>query len=106
MYILLGHTLCYFELTYFGCSGYPIEQLAEQSSFLETSYLLLYGSLPSGPQLNTFQTEVLHHGVMHADATGFFRSFRYVFGQYFAQIWKVGYGVDDFIDMTHTPWPS
>ncbi|KAH7908194.1 citrate synthase-like protein [Hygrophoropsis aurantiaca] len=57
--------------------GYPIEQLAEHSSFLETSYLLIYGSLPSKSQFSTFENEVLLHGVMHADAAGFFRSFRY-----------------------------
>ncbi|KAF9243408.1 citrate synthase-like protein [Melanogaster broomeanus] len=57
--------------------GYPIEQLASQSSFLECSYLLIYGSLPTRKQLAHFERETLLHGVMHADAAGFFRSFRY-----------------------------
>ncbi|EGN98898.1 hypothetical protein SERLA73DRAFT_53721 [Serpula lacrymans var. lacrymans S7.3] len=57
--------------------GYPIEQLAEQSSFLESAYLLIYGSLPTNNQFSSFETEVLQHGIMHADAAGFFRSFRY-----------------------------
>ncbi|KAF8554635.1 hypothetical protein OG21DRAFT_1508754 [Imleria badia] len=57
--------------------GYPIEQLAAQSSFLECAYLLIYGSLPTRPQLSHFEREVLNHGVMHADAAGFFRAFRY-----------------------------
>lgn len=57
--------------------GYPIEQLASQSSFLECAYLLIYGSLPTRPQLAHFEREVLNHGVMHADASEFFRSFRY-----------------------------
>ncbi|KAM6504462.1 peroxysomal citrate synthase [Amanita muscaria] len=57
--------------------GYPIEQLAEHSNYLETAYLLIYGSLPSGEQSRTFEQEVLNHGVMHADAAQFFRSFRY-----------------------------
>ncbi|KAF9223766.1 hypothetical protein BS17DRAFT_781165 [Gyrodon lividus] len=57
--------------------GYPIEQLASQSSFLECSYLLIYGSLPTRTQLSHFERDVLLHGVMHADAAGFFRSFRY-----------------------------
>ncbi|EIW84331.1 hypothetical protein CONPUDRAFT_120102 [Coniophora puteana RWD-64-598 SS2] len=57
--------------------GYPIEQLAEQSNFLESAYLLIYGSLPSKTQYSTFENEVLLHGVMHADAAGFFRAFRY-----------------------------
>ncbi|KZV59874.1 peroxysomal citrate synthase [Peniophora sp. CONT] len=57
--------------------GYPIEQLAEKSSHLETSYLLLYGELPSKEQYQLFETEVLHHSAVHADAETFFRSFRY-----------------------------
>jgi citrate synthase len=57
--------------------GYPIEQLASQSSFLECSYLLIYGSLPTRKQLAHLEREVLLHGVMHVDAAGFFRSFRY-----------------------------
>ncbi|KIJ13449.1 Si-synthase [Paxillus involutus ATCC 200175] len=57
--------------------GYPIEQLASKSSFLECAYLLIYGSLPTQSQLSLFDREVLLHGLMHADAAGFFRSFRY-----------------------------
>ncbi|KAK7690677.1 hypothetical protein QCA50_005776 [Cerrena zonata] len=57
--------------------GYPIEQLAEKSSHLESAYLLIYGSLPTKEQHKHFETEVLQHGVMHSDAEGFFRSFRY-----------------------------
>ncbi|KAF5382117.1 hypothetical protein D9615_004457 [Tricholomella constricta] len=57
--------------------GYPIEQLAVHSSHLETAYLLIYGALPSAPQLTEFQDEVMHHGTMHADAEQFCRSFRY-----------------------------
>lgn len=57
--------------------GYPIEQLALHSSFLETAYLLIYGSLPTKDQFRVFETEVLHHSIIHADAEEFFRSFRY-----------------------------
>ncbi|KAF9068261.1 peroxysomal citrate synthase [Rhodocollybia butyracea] len=57
--------------------GYPIEQLALHSSHLETAYLLIYGSLPSQPQLKVWEDEVMHHAVVHADAEQFFRSFRY-----------------------------
>ncbi|KAG1823946.1 citrate synthase-like protein [Suillus subaureus] len=57
--------------------GYPIEQLAERSSFLEVSYLLIYGALPSASQLSHFTSEVLLHGPIHSDAEGFFRAFRY-----------------------------
>ena len=45
--------------------GYPIEQLAEQSSFLEVSYLLLHGELPTRAQLDTFVHEVTHHTFVH-----------------------------------------
>ncbi|RPD60118.1 peroxysomal citrate synthase [Lentinus tigrinus ALCF2SS1-7] len=57
--------------------GYPIEQLALKSSHLETAYLLIYGSLPTNEQFKFFESEVMRHSVMHADAEGFFRSFRY-----------------------------
>ncbi|PBL03575.1 peroxysomal citrate synthase [Armillaria gallica] len=57
--------------------GYPIEELAIHSSHLETAYLLIYGSLPTASQLHVFESEVMHHSVVHADAEQFFRSFRY-----------------------------
>ncbi|ETW83169.1 hypothetical protein HETIRDRAFT_157258 [Heterobasidion irregulare TC 32-1] len=60
-----------------GGIGYPIEQLALHSSHLETAYLLIYGSLPSKEQFKTFERETMHHSIVHADAEGFFRSFRY-----------------------------
>ena len=59
-----------------GDRGYPIEQLAEKSSHLESAYLLIYGSLPSASQYAHFEREVMNHGVTHSDATEFFRSFR------------------------------
>ncbi|KAF9787502.1 peroxysomal citrate synthase [Thelephora terrestris] len=57
--------------------GYPIEQLALKSNHLETAYLLIYGVLPSKEQYHNFRLEVTRHRVVHADAEGFFRSFRY-----------------------------
>ncbi|KAI0635971.1 peroxysomal citrate synthase [Trametes polyzona] len=57
--------------------GYPIEQLALHSSHLESAYLLIYGSLPTKEQFKFFESEVMRHSVMHSDAEGFFRSFRY-----------------------------
>ncbi|KAI0777049.1 peroxysomal citrate synthase [Irpex lacteus] len=57
--------------------SYPIEQLAERSSHLETAYLLIYGSLPTKDQFKHWETEILRHGNMHADSEEFFRSFRY-----------------------------
>ena len=59
--------------------GYPIEQLAERSSHLETAYLLIYGSLPTPEQYRHWETEIFRHGVVHADTELFFRSFRSVF---------------------------
>ena len=41
-----------------------------------SAYLLIYGALPTKEQFKTFQSEVMHHGVMHSEAEGFFRSFR------------------------------
>ena len=58
--------------------GYPIEQLALKSNHLETAYLLIYGVLPTKEQYHKFRLEVAQHRVVHADADGFFRSFRWV----------------------------
>ena len=44
--------------------GYPIDQLAEKSSFLEVSYLLLYGVLPTAAQLREFTEKVAHHTLL------------------------------------------
>ncbi|TFK49950.1 peroxysomal citrate synthase [Heliocybe sulcata] len=57
--------------------GYPIEELAVKSSFLESAYLLIYGSLPTSEQFRIFETEVLHHSIVHSEAEDFFGSFRY-----------------------------
>lgn len=45
--------------------GYPIEQLAEQSNFLEVAYLLIYGELPTQAQYDTWSYEVMHHTFIH-----------------------------------------
>ena len=55
--------------------GYPIEQLAEQSTFLETSYLLIYGELPTATQLNEFENQIRHHTMVHEDLRRFFDGF-------------------------------
>lgn len=55
--------------------GYPIEQLAERSTFLETSYLLIYGSLPTASELTDFETRVREHTMLHEDLKGFFQGF-------------------------------
>lgn len=59
--------------------GYPIEQLALKSNHLETAYLLIYGVLPTREQYHDFRLEIARHRVVHADAEGFFRSFRCVY---------------------------
>ena len=55
--------------------GYPIEQLAESSSFLEVSYLLYYGELPNKKQLETFQSNITYHTLLHEDMRNFFAAF-------------------------------
>ncbi|KAL7005514.1 hypothetical protein EMMF5_004919 [Cystobasidiomycetes sp. EMM_F5] len=57
--------------------GYPIEQLAEKSSFLEVSYLLLYGSLPTKKQFARFDSEVNSHTIVHTDISRLVSAFRY-----------------------------
>ena len=55
--------------------GYPIEQLAEQSTFLETAYLLIYGDLPSPEALNDFKSNIKRHTMLHEDLRRFFDGF-------------------------------
>jgi citrate synthase len=57
--------------------GYPIEQLAERSSFLEVSYLLLNGELPTQKQLEEFTYLVTHHTYVHENIKTFMDGFRY-----------------------------
>jgi citrate synthase len=56
--------------------GYPIEQLAEQSDFIEVCYLLLHGDLPSATQLATFRSAITRHTMVHEQISMFFRGFR------------------------------
>jgi len=55
--------------------GYPIEQLAEQCDFLETSYLLIYGELPTPAQLDSFRSAISHHTMLHEDMRSFYNGF-------------------------------
>src|SRR5690554_5459114 len=57
--------------------GYPIEQLAKQSSFLEVAYLLMNGELPDARQFDAFQHEVTHHTMMHEALKSFLNGFRH-----------------------------
>jgi citrate synthase len=56
--------------------GYPIDQLAEHGTFLETCYLLLYGELPTSEQAADFEYRVRHHTMVHEQMTRFFQGFR------------------------------
>ncbi len=55
--------------------GYPIEQLAEHSSFVETSYLLIFGELPTEKELVEFSTMLTYHSMLHEDMRHFFDGF-------------------------------
>lgn len=56
--------------------GYPIDQLAEKSHYLEVCYLLLYGELPSAEELDDFEARVTNHTMVHEQMLNFFRGFR------------------------------
>ncbi len=55
--------------------GYPIEQLAGKSSFIEVAYLLIYGELPTAAQLDEFQKHISRHTLVHEDMKKFFDGF-------------------------------
>ena len=55
--------------------GIPIEQLAEQSTFVETSYLLIYGRLPNKKELEQFGTNIVRHTLLHEDMKHFYEGF-------------------------------
>ncbi|MFV3075832.1 citrate synthase [Niveispirillum fermenti] len=56
--------------------GYPIEQLAEQSDFMEVCYLLLHGELPTPKQKQEFEATITRHTMVHEQLTQFYRGFR------------------------------
>tara|TARA_R110001583_G_scaffold27043_5_gene97050 strand:+ start:4903 stop:6180 length:1278 start_codon:yes stop_codon:yes gene_type:complete len=56
--------------------GYPIEQLAEKSDYLETCYLLLHGELPSAAEKETFVSTIKNHTMVHEQLSHFFNGFR------------------------------
>jgi citrate synthase len=57
--------------------GYPIEQLAEKSTYLETAYLILFGELPNAEQLRRWTHEVTHHTFLHENIKHLMETFRY-----------------------------
>lgn len=57
--------------------GYPIEELAEKSTYLETAYLLIHGELPSPPQLNAWVHNITYHTYVHENVKKFMEGFRH-----------------------------
>jgi citrate synthase len=57
--------------------GYPIEQLAEKSSYLETAYLIMFGELPTESQLKAWTTEITHHTMLHENIKKLMEGFQY-----------------------------
>ncbi|WP_304440442.1 citrate/2-methylcitrate synthase, partial [Frankia sp. EI5c] len=57
--------------------GYPIQELAEKSSFLEVSYLLLAGELPTSDELATWKDEITHHTLVHESIKKFIDGFHH-----------------------------
>jgi citrate synthase len=55
--------------------GYPIAELAEKSTFLEVSYLLIYGELPTPTELETFSNDIRNHTLLHEEMRRFFEAF-------------------------------
>src|SRR3989337_1063124 len=57
--------------------GYPIEQLAEKSSFLEVAYLLIHGTLPTKAEYDSWVHEITYHTFVHENVKSFMEGFRY-----------------------------
>jgi citrate synthase len=57
--------------------GYPIEQLAERSTYLETAYLILYGELPTKSQLEEWNFNITHHTILHENIKKFIDGFHH-----------------------------
>src|SRR3979490_3276376 len=57
--------------------GYPIEQLAEDSDYLETAYLILFGNFPPAAQQQTWTSDIVRHTMLHENVKKFMEGFRY-----------------------------
>src|SRR5215217_3247317 len=57
--------------------GYPIEQLAEKSNYLEVAYLLIHGELPTKQQYDAWEHQITFHTFVHENVKGFMEGFRY-----------------------------
>ncbi len=76
--------LCHSKITYIDGDagilryrGYPIEELAEKSTYLETAYLILYGELPNSKQLEQWSYHITHHTFIHESIKKFLDGFHY-----------------------------
>lgn len=83
--------------------GYPIEQLAEKSSFLEVAYLLIYGELPTREELDDWITNVTHHTLVHEEMRRFFDSFPYD-AHPMAVLASATVGLSTFYQDSHDPF--
>jgi citrate synthase len=83
--------------------GYPIEQIAEQSSFLEVAYLVIYGELPTRKQLDTWVANITHHTLIHEEMRRFFDSFPYD-AHPMAVLASATVGMSAFYQDGHDPW--
>ena len=57
--------------------GYPIEELAERSNYLEVAYLIVHGELPTRPQLEAWTYDITHHTIVHENMKELMAAFRY-----------------------------
>ena len=80
----LNTAICHSDITYVDGEngvlwyrGYPIEQLAQESSFLETAYLIIKGELPTQPELDEWSYNITMHTLLHERIKKFMEGFRY-----------------------------
>jgi citrate synthase len=57
--------------------GYPIEEIAEKASYLETAYLVIFGRLPTAPQLSAWEADIRYHSMLHTNLQALIDAFRY-----------------------------
>jgi len=57
--------------------GYPIEEIAEKASYLETAYLIIFGRLPTAPQLSAWEADIRYHSMLHTNLQALIDTFRY-----------------------------
>ena len=83
--------------------GYPIEQLAARSTFLETAYLLIYGELPTAAEYERWLDDIVHHTLVHEEMRRFFDSFPYD-AHPMAVLASATVGMSTFYQDSHDPF--